>query len=298
MGPDNRLTLENDFLRVAFVKHGAEIQQIYSKKEGIDLLWSGDAEYWGKYSPILFPFVGTLKDNEYIYREVSYQMGRHGFARDKTFEVIAHDHEAIEFRLSYDEETLRVYPFHFELCIRYELVDSCLSCTYKISNVGVDDPMFFSIGAHPAFKLPTRQEYTYHDYFIEFDLDTTLQRYPLSEKGLLHSTPVIMELVQHKLPLSNELFYRDALVFKQFSSRAIILGNQKDNLVLHMDISEFPYLGIWSARNAPFVCLEPWLGIADSMDHDKNLEKKEGIIKLEPKKEMIKSWRIHIYREK
>lgn len=297
MVSDNRLTLENDFLRVAFVRHGAELQQLYSKKEGIDLLWSGDAEYWGKYSPILFPFVGTLKNNEYIYREVSYQMGRHGFARDKVFQVVSQSMDTIEFKLVFDEETLRIYPFEFELVVQYRIFNDSLSCTYKVSNKSSRNSMFYSIGAHPAFVVPFDKQYSYRDYFIKFDQDTALERYPLTSEGLLHLISVPVELDEGKLLLSNDLFYRDALVFKQFSSRSIILGNQKDNLVIHMDISEFPYLGIWSARNAPFVCLEPWLGIADSKNHDKKLEKKEGIVKLEPNKEMKKSWSIRICRE-
>lgn len=291
---DNRLTLENDFLRVAFVRHGAELQQLYYKTDGIDLLWSGDTAYWGKHSPILFPIVGTLKDNEYIYQDVRYSLGRHGFARDKEFELIAHESDSIEFKLRHDEDTLRIYPFHFELIVRYDLVDACLSCTYKVTNISPADPLLFSIGAHPAFAIPFREQYSYRDYFIQFNQDTSLARYPLTVEGLLHPTSVPMELDRGKLPLSMELFYRDAIVIKQINSDVITLGNSKDSFRMEMHIKDFPFLGIWAARDAPFICLEPWFGLADSTDHNKKLELKEGIIKLEPNSEWVKSWKISV----
>lgn len=289
---DNRLTLENELLRVAFVRHGAELQQVYYKTDGIDLLWNGDPKFWGKHSPILFPIVGTLKDNEYIYREVRYSLGRHGFARDKEFELIAHKDDSIEFKLCHDEETLRVYPFHFELSVRYELVGACLSCTYSVTNTSDTNPLFFSIGAHPAFAVPSREQYSYEDYYIRFDQDTSLDRYPLTKEGLLYPTPIPVELDRGKITLSKELFYKDALVMKQIKSNIITLGNSKDSFRMEMHIGDFPFLGIWAAKDAPFVCLEPWLGIADSMDHIQDLESKEGIIKLESGSDLSKTWKI------
>jgi len=295
MASQDRLVLENDYLRAEFVHKGAELQRLRYKPGGVELMWSGDAAFWGKHSPILFPIVGALKDNQYEYRGERYSLGRHGFARDRYFELVEHDTHSITFRLCDDADTLRVYPFQFDLRVSYALSEESLSCTYTVSNVSSEDPLLFSVGAHPAFSVPFRSEQDYRDYYIHFDRDSSLERYPLTAEGLIKSTPEVMELDEHKLALSKELFHQDALVFKHFKSKNITLGYAKEGLRIEMNIGNFPFLGIWAAKDAPFVCLEPWLGIADGVDHNQDFEKKEGVIRLAPGQESINMWKIWVY---
>lgn len=83
----------------------------------------------------------------------------------------------------------------------------------------------------------------------------------------------------HEILLTPQLFDRDALIFKETSSTQIMLDIDEDHVCI--DTGNMPYLGIWSKPGAPFVCIEPWSGLADIEGHNGDLETKEGIIKVE-----------------
>jgi galactose mutarotase-like enzyme len=88
------------------------------------------------------------------------------------------------------------------------------------------------------------------------------------------------------LPLRNDLFDNDALIFKTLKSRKVSLKSHPSNQILTVDYQDFNYLGIWAKPNAPFVCIEPWLGIADHENTDGDFLKKDGLIAL-PKGEIF-----------
>ena len=79
--------IENEHLRASFNSKGAELQRITGVDSGTEYLWSGDDEYWPKFSPVLFPIIGALKENTYQFEGEKYVLPRHGFARDMDFEV-------------------------------------------------------------------------------------------------------------------------------------------------------------------------------------------------------------------
>ena len=178
------IVIENSDLRVAIKTQGAELDSIQHKAHPLEYLWQGDAAFWGKKSPILFPIVGTLKDNTFSYKEKKYTLPRHGFARDKTFSVEQHSADAATFLLVSNEETLKNYPFQFEFRLHYTLKDNALCVTYAVKNTGSDD-MYFSVGGHPAFRLPLVEGTTYTDYFIELNQAETSGRYPPQYKRLI-----------------------------------------------------------------------------------------------------------------
>src|SRR6187431_1835194 len=146
-------TIENEVLRVSISPAGAELNSLFNKANGLEYLWSGDSKFWGKKSPVLFPIVGTLKNNQYFFDNKSYELSRHGFARERIFSVIAQTTASITFELNHDESTLLAYPFQFSFAIIYTIDESRLSVTYQVKNKS-SEPMYFSVGAHPAFKLP------------------------------------------------------------------------------------------------------------------------------------------------
>ncbi len=277
-------TIENDFIVVCIHPVGAELQHLYNKQTNSDILWSGDATYWGKYSPVLFPIVGSLKDNTYYYKNKSYQLPRHGFAREKIFTVKNKTETSITLSLTYDETTLKVYPFYFELEINYSLNDQELNCIYNVKNIGKEE-MYFSIGAHPAFAIDDN----YEDYFLQFNKDEKLIRYKL-ENGLISDTTETIPLEKNKLNLQHSLFYEDAIVLKNLESTQITLTNKKTKNGFQFKFKDFPFFGIWAAKNAPFVCLEPWCGIADGVNHNQQLIDKEGIIGLNTIENFSRSW--------
>ncbi|AFK04673.1 Aldose 1-epimerase [Emticicia oligotrophica DSM 17448] len=296
--------IENEYLEVGIDPKGAELFSIYNKQHEIDYVWGADPEFWGKSSPVLFPIVGGLKDNTYFFEDKEYSLPRHGFARDYEFEVEDHWDDGISFLLRSNEETLKVYPFEFELRLVYELYANLLSVTYHVTNVGEKD-MYFSIGGHPAFNVPLEKGLNYDDFHLEFETEEAFMRWPLSEKGLILEEPVALlgvteiedEIVvneSNKIPLTKELFHQDALVFKQLNSTSVTLKSENSSRSLRFDFAGFPYLGIWAAKNADFVCIEPWCGIADSVSHSQNITEKEGINFLPAGEVFERAWAVKI----
>jgi galactose mutarotase-like enzyme len=282
-------TLENDFLIVTIHPLGAELQRLYNKQTNTEILWSGDAAYWGKFSPVLFPIVGSLKGNTYYYNNKAYHLPRHGFAREKEFVVKNQTENSIVFSLTHSEATLKVYPFLFALDITYTLQQKELTCTYNVKNIG-NDEMHFSIGAHPAFAVIGN----YNDYYLQFNKDKNLVRYKL-DNGLISDNTQSIALENNQLPLQHELFYDDAIVLKTLQSNQITLANKNNRNGLHFKCNDFPFFGIWATKDAPFICLEPWCGIADNTTHNQQLPKKEGMIKLLPNVVWERFWSIECF---
>lgn len=287
------ITLENEYLKIEIAEKGAELQSLLSKETNIDYLWRADPKYWAKHSPVLFPIIGALKDDSYLYKEKKYALPRHGFARDKSFRVIKKEKTEVTLSLSQSDDTLKVYPFYFELLITYKLIESKLVVEYTVKNSG-KEKMLFSLGAHPAFGVPNTPNTTYEDYFLTFNDDDKLYHYELID-GLVSDKLEEIKLSGHKLPLNHKLFKNDALVLKTLQSNCISLLNTKNHHGLHFHFEEFPYFGIWAAPDAPFVCLEPWCGVADLSDSNQQLTEKEGINILAPRKQWNRCWEVECF---
>ncbi len=286
--------ISNKQLSVSISAKGAELQSIVHKQTQLEYLWSGDAAFWGKKSPVLFPIVGGLKNNTYTYQGQSYQMGRHGFAREKMFGVRSQTEEQICFTLISDEETLKIYPFDFQFSIIYTLEQNRLRVTYEVHNPA-NKPMYFSVGAHPAFKVPLAEGTAFTDHYVYFGEKETEGKWPLSAEGLIEIAASPFLRNTDTLPLQKELFFGDALVFKQLKSTSIGIRNHSNPHGINLSYSGFPYMGIWSAKNAHFVCIEPWCGIADSVNTSGDLTKKEGINILELNSSFTRSWVVEFF---
>ncbi|RYD78076.1 MAG: aldose 1-epimerase family protein [Sphingobacteriales bacterium] len=287
------ITLENDYLKVSLNAKGAELQGLYSKETEIEYLWNANPKYWAKHSPVLFPIVGSLKDDHFKYKGKSYELPRHGFARDHVFEIEKKSSAEAVFTLTQSNETLKVYPFHFKLKLIYKLIDRKLNLTYEVINTG-NETLLFSIGAHPAFAVPNTPNTNYEDYYLAFNTDEKLTYWKL-EDGLVANETGNIELDGHKLNLKHGLFYNDALVFKNMQSSCISLLNNKNDYGLHFHFEDFPFFGIWAAKDAPFICLEPWCGVADGVNHDHQLQRKEGITSLAPGKNWERFWEVECF---
>lgn len=268
-----KTVIKNTFLTATINSFGAELCSL-KNKENKEYIWAGNSDFWGKHSPILFPIVGTLKNNSFHYNAKEYDLSRHGFAREMEFKLIDKKEDSATFSLQSTEETLRVYPFQFELQIIYTVDNYNLSIEYKVINKG-NSKMPFSIGAHPAFALPGNFE----DYSIQFDKEEFLEYY-LLENDLISNQTKKLETQEGQIPLTYELFKNDALIFKTLKSKSLtILENR--NPFLRVNFKDFPSLGIWTKMNAPFLCIEPWFGYSDTNENSGNLFEKEGILVLE-----------------
>ncbi len=281
-------TITNSYLTAEINHSGAELFSLKTNSNDKEYVWEGNPKYWGKHSPILFPIVGTMKDNTYTYNSVPHHLSRHGFARDRVFELIEKKENSAIFSMQSSEETLKVYPFHFELQISYILKDKSLNINYKVINKG-ESKMPFSIGAHPAFSLAGNFE----NYSLQFEKEEPLV-YNLLENDLVSNETKILPTTNNLVPLDYQLFKNDALIFKSLKSNYLTIL-ETGSPILRVHYEDFPNLGIWTKKDAPFLCIEPWFGYSDSVESSGNLIDKEGIQILEVNETFKSNFSIEIF---
>lgn len=269
-------SLENDFLKISIRDKGAELTSVFDKTTGIEHLWQADPGIWAWHAPNLFPVVGACLNNQLYIRGKAYPMERHGFARQSVFTQINSESGQAVFSLKSGPQTLPVYPYNFEFQVLYALKAKQLIVTYRVINNG-DEMMYFSVGAHPAFRVPFFSHENYADYYLLFEKEEKPERHLLSSSGYFNekTEPVLLDGKQ--LHLSTDLFKQDALVFKQLSSRKLTLASKNHSHWVSVSYPDFPYLGIWAKPGAPFVCIEPWLGCADTEGKTADISQKEAI---------------------
>ena len=289
-----KYTIESKDLVIEVNSQGMELSSIKSNSTDTEYIWQGDPHIWKGQSPVLFPIIGALKKGFTIINGNKYEMPKHGLVRDSNKpKLIGKTDTSLTFRFSYDQETMLNYPFKFQLDIIFTLQSKTLQVKHIISNLG-EEAMFYSIGAHPAFKCPLREGEEYQDYYLEFEKKETASTQIVEVNGLirLDQKPVLSNT--HKLQLSKQLFDEDALIFKNLKSRKVSLSHKTRGAIVTMKFEDFHYLGIWAKPAAPFVCIEPWLGIGDPINSNQKFEEKEGILKLDPHQNESKSYEITI----
>ncbi len=266
------ITLSNSIISAQIKSLGAELCSLKDNTNR-DYIWEGNPAFWGKHSPVLFPIVGTLKNNTFYHNDKKYTLSRHGFAREKEFQLVEKTESSATFSLQSNSETLKNYPFKFELQIQYILIGTTLELTYRVINKDNTD-MPFSIGAHPAFALPR----DFEDYSLAFEEVEPLE-YTLLENDLVSKQTEKIKTNSNTVPLTYELFESDALIFNTLKSNSLTIV-EKENPILKVQFENFPNLGIWTKVGAPFICIEPWFGYSDTTESNGNLFEKEGIIVL------------------
>ncbi|EOH98555.1 aldolase 1 epimerase LacX [Enterococcus haemoperoxidus ATCC BAA-382] len=274
--------IENEYLIATIAEDGAELVSLKSKKNNIEYIWQGDPAFWGRHAPVLFPVVGRLKEDQYTYEEHTYPMSQHGFARDSLFEVIEHGSELVSLSLKSSKDSKKVYPFDFELILSYALEADNLVVNYQVENTG-NSEMYFSIGGHPAFNVPLEQELSFNDYYLSFSPKKSRTQIPLAGPfaDFEHKT---LGQTNTSLDIRRELFKQDAIIFETKGVNAFTIETDEGPHSISLSYSDMPYVGIWSPypQEAPFVCIEPWCGIADDVNATGNLVDKKGINKLGP----------------
>ena len=244
------IEIKNKNLSATFNALGAEL--ISLKKGDKEYIWEGNPEFWNKHSPVLFPIVGTLKENTYFLEGKAYQLPRHGFAREKEFQIVAHSKSKIVFSLKNDLETFKAYPFQFELQLIYELIDSRLEIHYKVENSSVGK-MYFSIGGHPGFLLSRNFE----EYSLVFESEKQLE-FSLLESQLLTKKTQLLATENNCLSLNYHLFKKDALVFKNQQIKSVTVQENKRDFI-KVSFKGFPDLGIWTKKMLLSFVLNPGL---------------------------------------
>lgn len=270
-----RYLLENDALVVAIDSFGAEIKSVKRKADDFEFMWQGDPKYWGRTSPVLFPFVGMPKNKQYRYEGKTYAMGQHGFARDMEFELEEQTKGRLWFVLESNEETLTKYPFAFRLHVGYELFGNEVKVLWKVENTD-EGPMYFSIGAHPAFRCPVHGEENKLGYGLYFGgLTDALHHHGNTPEGMAIMEDQVLPLTDGAVKFAPGFF--DTCTYmvegKQTGEVSLLDTGEKPYVTVRF---EAPLFAVWSpeGKEAPFVCIEPWYGRCDAVDFEGSLEER------------------------
>lgn len=254
---------------------GAELKSF--KADGRELMWRGDPAYWGKTSPVLFPAIGGLKGGKTMIDGIEYEMTKHGFARDNDFQCIGEAEDKVSFKLCSSHETLKMFPFSFELIMTYKLSQSGLEIVYDVINKS-SVSMPFCIGAHPAFACPAEGK-SFDDYRLVFQEKETVCSPVLDVRTRLFKKNGVWRLKnENEYALSYPLFDNDVLYFRGIASKSVgLLDN--DGHGVNISWEGFNSLGVWTpaGKNAPFVCIEPWCGCDDYEDTNGNFRDKPEV---------------------
>lgn len=244
-------TLENNIAVLKVDTYACEIASFRRKDKDIEYMWNGDPKYWSGRNPTLFPHVSSPKDKILNFKGQDYKVNNHGFCRKSEFEFVEQGEDFLHFRLSANEETLKEYPYQFELNVVYKLTENRVDINYEIVNKE-DGNLYFGFGQHPAFNCPLVSDKQFSDYWIEFEKEDV-------EGG--------------KLPLSYELFEKyPTYVVKDPKSRIYTLSDGENKVRMYTD-EKYKLFAIWTPH-APFVCLEPWVNTLDYDDGSTPFEKK------------------------
>ena len=288
-------TLSNSILTVQIAEHGAELQSI--KKDGKEYLWQGNAKFWGRRSPVLFPIVGRVWNNKYRHAGKTYEIGQHGFARDMYFKLTYKEDKGAVYWLESTPDTLGKFPFPFRLLVGYLLEENKITVKWRVENLGAMD-MYFQIGAHPAFYFPEFDAATKDRGFFVFDRKSDLEYIMPTEKGCVSPERHVLKLNKEGLmPIDIHTFDCDTYIFDNKQLKKITLLDKKKKPHISLEFNS-PLVALWSPTkthpDCPFVCIEPWYGRCDSVGYSGELKDREWIQKLEPKETFDVEYKIII----
>ena len=263
-----KFVLENNLLKVTVCSKGAEVKSVFNKKLQVEHLWQGDKHSWKGTFPILFPIVGKLKNNQYVYHGKTYHMTQHGFARDSCFTVTNITKNRLKLELESNQKLRAIYPFLFKLIVEYKLYDNALYVIYNVINTADNKQLFYSIGGHPGFNIPFLKNTAYEDYYLELtkkEGDNRKQYFLSSDSLLLPNTEKISGQ-KTIFKFSHELFKNEAVIMNLVREREIFTIRHKSlpNFI-ELTIDNAPFMDFWSSypNCGDFVSVEPCWGLAD-----------------------------------
>jgi galactose mutarotase-like enzyme len=247
---------------------------------GRDLLWDGDPAIWSGRAPLLFPIIGSLVDNAYHLDGQTYRLSRHGFARNRLFQLIETNSSSATFRLHWDDETFQVYPFRFALDVTFLLAGLSLEISAVTSNLGAGD-MPASFGFHPALRWPLPGDAPRDAHALLFDAEEPAPIRRLTRDGVIDPVARPSPVKGRSLHLRDDLFLEDALIFDRIESRRLWYGAPSGPRI-QVDFPDTPCLGVWTKPGANFICIEPWHGYADPEGFSGDFRTKPGIFIVRP----------------
>lgn len=275
------LKIESNEAIIQFETKGAQMISFKKKDYDFEYLWQPKEGFWQGRNPILFPLVGSTADKILHIDGKEYVTGNHGFARHSQFEVVGQKEDEITFKLSENEETLKQYPFHFDLEVTYKLVGTEVLISYRIFNKS-DKMMPFTFGLHPAFSCPFQADETIKDTWLEFSNEETQ-----ACEGLIFNRV-------KRIDLSEELFQKaPTLIFEHCASSSVSMTDGKHGV--KVTCPGYRYLAFWKQPNAEFVCIEPWHGGGVEEKEPQEFKDRNGMIHLQPQKTYTTEYKISVF---
>lgn len=288
-------TIQNQAMSVTIDEVGAQLMAV-TAADGTEYLWGGDEAFWRNRAPNLFPYVGRLTGERYTFAGKEYRMARHGFANRARFSVAEGGGGRITLRTGDTEETRAAYPFAFVFSVAYALEGNTLSITYRVENRD-GKTMYFGLGAHPGFRVPLEAGKDFTDYRLTFAGRCQPWRVMMSEQYMMsgQETPFPLE-DGTTLPLRHDLFDHDAVILKHVE-RTVTLSAGAGSRGVTVAFPQMRYLGVWHTprKEAPFVCLEPWLSLPSRQDVVEDFAQQNDLAALDPGQTYENRWSITIF---
>lgn len=260
--------LENDTLRAVVRSKGAELVSVIHKATGAEMMWQAGEHLWTRYAPILFPYCGRLKDGKFTHKDVVYQGGQHGFARDMEHTLDTQDGTlSVTLCLEANALTMEKFPFAFKMFSTYTLDGACVRHAIRVENDG-DEAMPFGFGYHPGFLCPFDAQHKAEEYALVFDTPETPTVIECGHKsGLVTGKQYTYFENGTEILINDRLFAEDSICFTGLHSKTLSLVERGTDRRVTVGIEGFPYVLIWSMPGTPeFVCIEPWHTLPDTED--------------------------------
>lgn len=278
------MKLTNNIITIEVAEHGAEMTSL--TKDGREFLWTGDAQFWNRHAPILFPAVGKPFNKEIHVNGVAYSLGQHGYARDSEFAVVASDNDHELHLRMLENEHSKAYPYKLGLEVHYQLEGSAVKVVWTVENLD-NKEAYFQIGGHPGFLLPDYDPESMVNGYIRFynkegDLIAPTLTSDLDDGCRVPRNSKVMLL--RETPLMPDTFLYDALIIEEGQVTKVELWDKHCKPVLNVNCPQAEAFGIWAPHKegCPFVCLEPWCGICDSKGFTEDISKRQYIHCLAP----------------
>lgn len=291
------LRLKNGAMQAVVTDAGAELISL-TDGSGMEYIWGGDAAYWAGRNPVLFPIVGNLADGQIKCKGETYYMGRHGFARNSTFAVADSGADFVEYRLVSSDATRERYPYDFDFRVRHTIHENGFTTAFTVINSG-EEVLPCCVGAHTAFRCPMKDGEQFADYEIYFPEEETCHTRVLSAEGCIRNDLTLPMLeATHVLPLRYEPFAElDTLIFDALRSKSVTLRHKTEGHGVTMEFADFPLMAFWTngGKQAPYICIEPWMGHAAVVGESGNLEDKPYIMLLQPGEKKTLAYTVSVH---
>ena len=289
--------IQNNFLTAKIALMGAELKSLYSIQE-TEYIWYSKPEYWGKSAPFLFPIVGKLRNHQTIIQDKRYEMHNHGFIQNQLFEVLEQNTSSVVLLSKSTQTTKSMYPFEYQFKVMYSLENTKLRTLIEILNPS-EEEIYFNLGGHPAFNCPLHSNERFEDYSIFFEEPENFDSPKVEPDATLNfKIPVYRARNLVELPLYRELFSIDTVVIPESKSKRVWLKHQEGHGI-EFAFPDFKTFSIWSPydKEAPFVCLEPWVGYNDCQDATGQYIDKPDLIRLKSKEKIALHYDIIIHEK-